>query len=302
MKSLASPVIVLTAILLGSISTQDASAASFSTFDSDNFGELITSSPADDVYRVVYSVDVGTLTSGDILVVKGDPELSNHTSNNALLSAKLVLEDSSTGVTGLELDEGNAFQVVPGDHGVPYKHAIYRAGSTSKHFVNFAVASNQVLAVEQDYGRLQVLKIHLGSSSYEVFDSGNNGELLTSSPGDDTYRALYSVDLGSISTNDIILADAEGELTNDTGSANVLFSTLLILTDSSTGTSGTQIAEGNAFNITPAMGHGVAVKHAIYQVTSSASAHHFLNCLVRTTSTIPVEQDYGRLQVLVIHP
>jgi hypothetical protein len=148
--------------LLGLALFTPAHAATFSNFDSGNFGELLTSSPGDDAYRVLYSVDVGSLAKGDILVVKCDAELTNHGSTNVGLASQLRLGTSVSDLGGVELDEANQFLVPPIMlHGVPYKHAIYEVKTnTTSHFVNFLVASTGTMAVEQDYGRLQVLVIH----------------------------------------------------------------------------------------------------------------------------------------------
>ena len=140
-----------------------AAAATFNTVDSGNNGELLTSLPNDDQWYVLYSVDVGSLSKGDILTVKADAELTNHGSTNVGLSSKLILADGPTDTSGISLDNGTLFYVEPTVlHGVPYKQAIhYMANSTTKHYVNLLVAAqNGMLTVEQDCGRLQVLIIH----------------------------------------------------------------------------------------------------------------------------------------------
>jgi hypothetical protein len=54
--------------------------------------------------------------------------------------------------------------------------------------------------------------------SFNAYDSGNNSELLASLPGDDVRRVMYSVDVGAINPQDMMIVTGEGELTNDTGS------------------------------------------------------------------------------------
>lgn len=139
-----------------------ANAATYDTFDSGDNSELLTTSPGDLQWRVLYSVDIGTVSAGDIIVVDCEAELTNNTSSDAELSTSLLLSPSASSVGGVELDESNVFNVTPAlYHGVPEKHAAFTVQpGTTNHFVNFRVATSQTLVVEQDYGRVQVLVIH----------------------------------------------------------------------------------------------------------------------------------------------
>jgi hypothetical protein len=139
------------------------------------------------------------------------------------------------------------------------------------------------------------------ATTYSVYDSGNSSELLTTCPGDEISRVLYSVNVGPLSVNDILVVDAESELSNPT-SNNVDIGTGLVLAASSTATTGRVIGGHNGFNVTNLQFHGVPVKHAVYKIASPTSLQ-FVNQIVDCEPySLTVEPDYGRLQVLVIHP
>ncbi len=137
--------------------------------------------------------------------------------------------------------------------------------------------------------------------SFATYDTGNSSELLTTLPGDDVKRVVYSIDVGSVNAGDILIVDAETEMTNDTGSPSRL-TAQLILGASASATSGTELDENNNFYITPDMHHGVRVKASIKGFTSNSSST-FVNLVVwGSPGLLTVEQDYGRLQVLKITP
>jgi len=133
-----------------------------------------------------------------------------------------------------------------------------------------------------------------------AYDSGNDGEKLTALSGDLTKRVVLSVDIGTVNANDILVVDGEAELTNDT-SGNASLGAQLILGSTETETSGVELDEANATNITPDIHHGVRVKASIEQFPSGNS-RHFVNFVVWSNTNLTVEQDYGRLQIAKISP
>jgi len=141
--------------------SNSACATSFTPYDTGDTSELLTTLPGDLVKRVVYSKDVGTLGVNDILLVSGEVEMTNDSGVPAGFGAQLILGSSASATSGTELDEGNTFNITPGmHHGTRVKGSIknFSTGS-SKTFVNFVVWTNQTLTVEQDNGRLQILRI-----------------------------------------------------------------------------------------------------------------------------------------------
>lgn len=131
-------------------------------------------------------------------------------------------------------------------------------------------------------------------------DTGDNSELLTSLPGDNVKRVLYSYDLASLGAGDILVVDGEGELTNN-NSVTAQLGAQLILGDSATATGGTELDEANQFGVTPGMHHGVRIKGSIKGFTAKSS-RTFVNLVVWTNQTLVVEQDYGRVQIVQITP
>ncbi|HWA92224.1 MAG TPA: hypothetical protein VG889_19455 [Rhizomicrobium sp.] len=138
------------------------------------------------------------------------------------------------------------------------------------------------------------------AATFTTYDTGDNSELIASSPGDNVKRVIYSAAVGSLAADDILIVASEAQLQNDTG-GNVRLSTQLILGSSPGATTGTELDENNAFNVTADMVRGQPTKLAIARIASATSAG-FVNLVVWTNQTLAVDQDYGRLQVLKIHP
>jgi hypothetical protein len=154
-------------VLCGLALAGPASASTFTVYDSKDFGnELITTLPGDNNWYVLYSVDIGTISAGDIIVVFADGGQLQDPTNTTdhYLTSHLVRTTSATATTGTEIDDANAMNITHQIYRhVPIKPAIttIQSGTTTRHFVNLLVqsASGNDLTVNQDYGRLQVLKI-----------------------------------------------------------------------------------------------------------------------------------------------
>ena len=138
------------------------------------------------------------------------------------------------------------------------------------------------------------------AATYQAFDTGNGSELITSS-GVEVKRIVFSVDVGTLSAGDIIVATTEAELTTKTGNVARVTSQLIRGT-TATATSGVELDEATATNNSEDIYHVVLVKHAINTVTAGNAADHFVNFYVDTAEDMTVNQDYGRLQIMVIHP
>lgn len=138
------------------------------------------------------------------------------------------------------------------------------------------------------------------AETFDSFDSGSHSELLGTLPGDGVPHVIYSVDVGSINAGDIVMADSEAQLTND-NSAPAQLAGQLILASASTSTTGTELDEANTFQLTPDMHHGNRLKGSIENFLVGPSKH-FINYIAWTDKPLTVEQNHGRLQVLIIHP
>jgi hypothetical protein len=137
-------------------------------------------------------------------------------------------------------------------------------------------------------------------------NSGNSSELINSLPVTTgtpyIMKVIYSQQLNNIKINEVIQTMCEYEVTNDLG-FNVMIGTVILLADSPTATTGIEITEANAFNVTPGMHHGVIVKVGSYDVTANYPSK-YINVVgyaagnaASSGDTIKVEQDYGRLSV-----
>jgi hypothetical protein len=138
------------------------------------------------------------------------------------------------------------------------------------------------------------------AQTFATADSLANGELFTSLPGS-TPKVLFSIDLTSVSANDILVVTSEFLLTNDTGSTQTL-SAQLILTDSASSLTGTPLDSANVRNVTPNMHHITRVKGAIKQFSSDQGTDHYVNLVVSSSATLSVSVGSGRLQALKISP
>ena len=80
---------------------------------------------------------------------------------NSCSSSVIRMGSSDSDVGTVSLSSGNNFGLTHGiHHGVQVKAAVHTfpSGSTDT-FVNFVVKSTQDLTIDQDHGRIQVLKI-----------------------------------------------------------------------------------------------------------------------------------------------
>jgi len=143
------------------------------------------------------------------------------------------------------------------------------------------------------------------ASTFTVYDSNNSGELITTLPGDNNWYVLYSVDIGTINVGDIIVVFADGgQLQDPTNTTDHYLTSHLMRATSASGTTGTEIDDANAMNITQEVYRQVPIKPAITTIQSGTTGRHFVNLLVQSASgnDLNVNSDYGRLQVLKITP
>ncbi|HVU21647.1 MAG TPA: hypothetical protein VHE09_13025 [Rhizomicrobium sp.] len=137
----------------------EASAATFATYDSGDNSELLTTIPGDFSEYTLYSVPVSVAT-GDILVVNVEATATND--NTATAQWTGIIRFCTTACpVGTSLAYGNNFGLTHNiHHGVHIKAAVWQATANySTAYVQFVVKSTQDLTVDQDHGRIQVLKI-----------------------------------------------------------------------------------------------------------------------------------------------
>lgn len=142
------------------------------------------------------------------------------------------------------------------------------------------------------------------------YNSGNSSERGTSMLIGRVYpypkTNIYCVDLGTLpQVGETLLASSDVEVTNDVG-YKVYFNTQIVLADSCTADTGTEITEANGYNLTYDMHHGVASKSGILTVTTPTARHYVLlqayakglSTKWRSGDRLTVESDFGRLAVL----
>lgn len=277
-----------------------------------NFIPNVTSLPGDGTKKVVYSAPI-SYASGDFLQMAGEFEVTNGTSSPAHVWAQIVLGSSATDTTGTALGKINEKilrSVSTGHHGVRAKGAITQLGATGSGYVNLVAWTDQPLAVEGENGELQGMLIvpptGSGVTTFSVYDSDDNGgELLTSLPGDNTFRKLYSVDVSDLAANDILIVFSEAQLQASSVSGKQRLTTHLLRADPTTdGLSGTSLDAPNALNVASTSLIATPVKLAIGQVASgtSSTSRTQVNFLVQATTDLTITADTGRVQVLKIRP
>ena len=150
------------------------------------------------------------------------------------------------------------------------------------------------------------------AETYTPFDTGAASENFTTLMGDaDELRyVLYCVDVGTLTSGDILVVSAESQLQNTTTMSNLEFATQVSRTSTSCDDiasngflfpGGVGITAANGFNITPTEYRGVSPKVATEPITGSLTAHYVVY-LVQSSGTLSVVSSGGRLQVLKIHP
>ncbi len=140
----------------------------------------------------------------------------------------------------------------------------------------------------------------VSAQTFHTYDSDYGGELVSSLPSNGTHEVVFSIDVSDLSNSDVLLTMSEFQVTNDTG-ATQRVTAQLILTNSSTSTSGTALDESNDRNITPGMHHMVRVKGGMKQF-SGMQTNHIVNLVAWATGTLTVNANGGRLQALRITP
>jgi hypothetical protein len=158
-----------------------------------------------------------------------------------------------------------------------------------------------------------ILTSSAGAETYTPFDTGPMSENFTTLTGDSQWYVLYCIDVGTLAQNDILVATAESQLekSSATTHTNVERSAQIARTSTSCDQinantnflypGGVGLDGTNGYNVTPTEYRGVSPKVA----TATINAHldyHYVTYNVKASDFLAVEQGYGRLQVLKIHP
>lgn len=133
-------------------------------------GELVATLPIATIAPTkfsVYSLEIPDLAAGDVLLALADFQGTHEQSYNVLFSTQILACETADGTAGTEVSEGAGTNITPGNHHMQ----VSRSGSLvvtnpARRFINLvasAAASNALpgheLVVDQDYGRLTVLRI-----------------------------------------------------------------------------------------------------------------------------------------------
>ena len=142
-------------------------------FDSGSSSERVTRLPSRNRVRLVYQT-MCWLKPGDAVTVTASMECTNdfpwkrHKSGikiakNSMLGCGIVVSKNPAAISGFEPCESTAFNVTRAmHHGVATKVGMFKVPSSwapDTYYFNFLGWSSNGLKVEQDYGRIQVMRI-----------------------------------------------------------------------------------------------------------------------------------------------
>jgi len=229
----------------------DNTTYSIRYYNSGNSSEKITSLPitvsSPYTKKVVYSVYVGDLVPGDIVLALTDFEATNDHSYNVMIASQIYLASSDLTTTiDAEISEASGFNITPNmHHGVVSRSgALAISDSLTSKYINVlayaassAASSGDTLTIEQDYGRLVVFILHPiiigtpseGATFTELSDTpagyaGNSGKTLVVN---DTETALIFDDRATVTTsNTVIYVAPSGDDTTGNGSSGNPYATI----------------------------------------------------------------------------
>lgn len=116
--------------------------------------------------RVIYSQYLPNLKEGELIQFMSEVQVTNDLGYNCMCVLLVIQADSATATVGTELTEANGRNVTPNTHHDVYpKHGAVKITNTSRPYVNVvayaastAAKSGHTLKVDQDYGRLTILR------------------------------------------------------------------------------------------------------------------------------------------------
>ena len=109
-----------------------------------------------------------------------------------------------------------------------------------------------------------------GALTFHTYKTAVGGELISTLPGDNTNRVLYSLPVSTISAGDVLVVDNEFEMEND-GLATAMLTAHVILADSPGATTGTDLGVETTQGISALMFRNKRFKGAIKQFASALS-------------------------------
>jgi hypothetical protein len=157
------------------IMSADLAQPTVKGYNSGNFSERYTSMPVGQTYpypkRNLYCLDLGSAPKvGDLLFVTGEVEVTNDLRYKVMFQTQLLLADSCTADVGTEVGEANGGNLLYDvHHGTASRSGllVVTAASSRRFVVLQAYAKallgtpwtpSDTLRVEQDYGRLTVMR------------------------------------------------------------------------------------------------------------------------------------------------
>lgn len=116
-------------------------------------------------------------------------------------------------------------------------------------------------------------------------------------------RVIYSRPI-DLRAGDIIVVNAEYEVTNDLGYNVMLAGQVRLVPNAGDTEGGIELTEANGFNVTPGAHHGKMVHVGMYQAPADLGPQH-VNVIAYSASSVAqpgaavtVDWDYGRLSIL----
>jgi hypothetical protein len=155
----------------GTPADADADVGAPAVYSTGDNSELVTTLPvktdsSNVITKVVMCVNIDPVTDGSIIYASAEAEYTNDLGYDPLIASMLILVDSCTLTAGAEVTEHNGEDCTRLQHHcVVVKAGLLQiVGFTSRHYVSLIAyaahtqaKAGDVLKVQQDYGRLNVL-------------------------------------------------------------------------------------------------------------------------------------------------
>lgn len=177
-KFIETSILAFATMLIAAAFAAPAHAETFSTYVTPNQPEAVAAVPVNNTKVVIISLSIGDVQKGDIIVLAGEAELTNNSSQWALFTRSMILASDPAGTTGTAVTETNGENFNPSGcfldflfrcdvhHLVASKTGILVApAAIANGYVNLIAlastdpAASGSLTVEKGYGRISVLKI-----------------------------------------------------------------------------------------------------------------------------------------------
>ena len=266
--------------------------------------QLVSSVPVDSTWRSVLSREISGLESDDLLDVSGQLQLQNTSGTSVQFESKVILASSATSNGGGSTASPPVIDRLLGNmKWARFVHTHHvRVTDPTKRYVNMLVRAVPVagtspapVTVSSGTNVLNVLQLRPdeGTSSADMLPGTSEAipyidgtpdvaAIPFAPPGGSQKRVVASVPIYQLRKGDVIRG--RGRLTADlAGATSAQVIAGLVLTDSTTATTGEVVAKLTGDNVSGAMQIHTIIKDGIYVAPKASSSAKYLNLVAYTS-------------------